>query len=449
MRNRILVTILVIMSSIVSYGQKNKMQPEIKYRRSSLHLVLLESDDFPKKDTVIDAYNNAPFPDKYNNHSLSSKSFAIKNYPITDAERTAAGVKKSALGGMTANIESNATAGIVDKNESDMPLVIQKYINDKKIANQLVAKWFDRSDDGSFDMNLVSERGQYNATEMEANIAKGSTRGVSLLSDAGEELIKNTFVVFTKLKFVSNEIVAKGIKDAAEEQLKKKSMPGFMMKQAQKGIDAAYEKGKEGYSVWTSVYLYRLIWNDSISNIFYNNYWVNKGKVDMQKKAMFDTTGLFQLELVGDANATSLVLFSLKETRTDAQIIKIATIRNIDAVFAQLQKKYDVFKPKIPLYTGNPITAKIGMKEGLIGGEKFEVLEQSINEKTGLTEYKNKGKIEVDKNFVWDNRYAATDTPQKTDSTSSSIANPALLLDRTTFSGGKDYYSGMLIRQIK
>ncbi len=448
MRSKLLMLMLIIISTFVSYGQKNTIQPDVKYRRSSLHLILLESDDFPRKATVIDAYNNAPFPDKYNNHSLISKSFAPNNYPISDDERTASGVKKNALGGALSNAESSATAGIVDKNESDMPLIIQKYITDKKIANQLVAKWFDRADDGSFDMNMISERGQYNATEMEANIAKGSTRGVSLLSDAGEELIKNTFVVFTKLKFVNNEIVAKAIKDAVEEEVKKKSLPSFMMKGVQKGIDAAYNKGKEGYSVWTSAYLYRLKWNDSISSIFYNNYWINKGKMDMQRKSMFDTTGLFQLESVGEANATSLVIFSLKETRTEDQIVNIATTRNVDAVFAKLQKKYDVFKPKVPLYTGYPITAKIGMKEGLEGGEMFEVLEQSINEKTGLTEYKSKGKIEVDKKLVWDNRYAAIDTPQKTDSTNS-VANPAITIDRTTFSGGKKYYSGMLIRQIK
>jgi hypothetical protein len=45
--------------------------PELKYRRSSLHLILLESEDFPRKETVMKAYHEAPFPDKYNNHSIS------------------------------------------------------------------------------------------------------------------------------------------------------------------------------------------------------------------------------------------------------------------------------------------------------------------------------------------------------------------------------------------
>ena len=66
----------------------------------------------------------------------------------------------------------------------------------------------------------------------------------------------------------------------------------------------------------------------------------------------------------------------------------------------KLQKKYDVFKTKTPLFTGNPITAKIGKKEGLEGGEKFEVLEMNQDPKTGAITYKNIGTIKVDKNLA-------------------------------------------------
>ena len=85
-----------------------------------------------------------------------------------------------------------------------------------------------------------------------------------------------------------------------------------------------------------------------------------------------------------------------KEKRTEEQIIALSTTRNVDAVFAKLQKKHDVFKPKVPLLTGNPITAKIGMKEGLEGGDKYEVLEQSADAEGKIT-YKRKGVISVDK----------------------------------------------------
>ena len=98
-----------------------------------------------------------------------------------------------------------------------------------------------------------------------------------------------------------------------------------------------------------------------------------------------------------------------------------------------------MFKTKTPLFTGNPITAKIGKKEGLEGGEKFEVLEMNQDPKTGAITYKNIGTIKVDKNLIWDNTYNPTN--EENNSTPS--------IDRTTFSGGSKFYPGLLIKQIK
>ena len=126
----------------------------------------------------------------------------------------------------------------------------------------------------------------------------------------------------------------------------------------------AYEKGKEGYSVWTTSYLYRLAWNDSIAAVFYNDLWMDKSNPDPARKEKFDNSSLFHLDYIGNEHSSSLVTFSLKEKRSEEKIVEISTIRNIDAVYAKLQKKYDVFKTKTPLYTGYPITAKIGLKEG-------------------------------------------------------------------------------------
>jgi len=40
------------------------------YRRSSLSITLLELEDFPNRDIILNSYNEYPFPDKYDNHSL-------------------------------------------------------------------------------------------------------------------------------------------------------------------------------------------------------------------------------------------------------------------------------------------------------------------------------------------------------------------------------------------
>ena len=403
----------------VAFAQKQEGK-SIKYRRSSLHTVLIESESFPNKDIVTEAYFKAPFPEKYNDHRLDENAFDPSDY------------QKRVLEAGVAENKSEK------KGDPDFTSVINQYIKEKKIANQMVAKWFNRTEDGAFDMQLIGDRGMYNATEMEATIAKSSARGESSLADAGEELIGNTFVVFNKLKFVENEKVAAAIRDAAYAASSSSIVRAL--------ADVAYQAGKKGYSVWTSAYLYKLKWNDSISNEFYMNHWTDKSNLDAEKVAAFENSDLFELEFIGKEKARSLVTLSLKKKdkkRTEAQILELATVRNVNQVFVKLQKKYDVFKPKVPLLSGNPATAKIGMKEGLKGGEKFEVLEQIMDPETGRTKYVRRGKIKVDKKQIWDNRYNLSDETEEEDP-----LKPQR--DRTTFSGGsKKFYSGMLLRQLK
>ena len=430
---KLLLATLFSVSLIFSVSAQNKdKSTEIKYRRSSLHTILLETE-FPKKDTVIQAYYSTPFPDKYNNHTIGKKSFNPQEFLVSDEEIKAAGIKKT---------ETDIEAG----NFPEIQLIIENYFEKEKIAQKMIGKWFDRDSVGAFSMGLIGERGMYNASDMEAKIAKGTVRGSSSLADAGEELIKNTFVVVSKLKFVSNEHVAAGIREVTRATANEMTND-FVKQAALIAADAVYEKTKEGYSVWTTAFLYQLEWNDSTAAVFYNDMWVDKSMLDSSKIAAFDKTNLFKLEFIGKQKASSLVTFSLKKgegNRTDAQVIKLATSRNIEAVFAKLQKKYDVFKTKTPLYTGYPITAKVGMKEGLEGGEKFEVLEQMINQKTGLTEYTRKGVVKVDKKLIWDNRFNAGE-----DSKGETLDKDGKPITVTSFKGGKKYYSGMLIRQLK
>ena len=383
---------MLLVAGSTGFAQSNKDLKEVKYRRSSLHTILIESDNFPKKDNVIKAYNNAPFPDKYDNHAIGEKSFNPMKY-------AAAGQKPN------------------DISEADMAVIVDKYLKENKVANKLVGKWFNRKADGTFDANLISERGLINASFTDTKTAEASAEGKALLQTAGFELIGNTFVVVSKMKFYENEPVARVAREVAILAANKISME-MLRSKAVDVANKAYEKGKEGYSVWTTSFLYKLKWDETTSGTFYQDLWVDNSADPkaMERKQNFDKSDLFQLEFIGSESASSLVTFSLSEKRTEDQIIDLSVTRNIDNVYAKFQKKYDVFKTKVPLFTGNPLTAKIGMKEGLEGGEKFEVLEANMDPKTGIIEYKKKGTIKVDKNLIWDNRYNAglpvtTETP--------------------------------------
>jgi hypothetical protein len=250
-------------------------------------------------------------------------------------------------------------------------------------------------------------------------------------------LINNTFVTFTKLSFYANEPVARAFADASIAALAGK--PQILVKSATKQIEATYEKTKEGYTLLSKTWLYKLTWNENIANTFYEKLWANP--------EAFKKSNIFKLEYVSVQYNQSLVTFKAGEARTEEQIIDLALVRNIDNAFAELQKDNDVFKTKSPIYSIAPITAKIGMKEGLEGGETFELLELTYNAKTGLTSYKSLGKLKADSNLVWDNRYNADDkTAQYLDKNGAPLATG---LEGTKFSDSEKVQIGMLIKQIR
>jgi hypothetical protein len=110
----------------------------------------------------------------------------------------------------------------IDSVKKELPYRIEKYLKDEKIANKLVSKWFNRQPDGSFDFDLVSERGIFNASFLDTKTAESSSDGVALLKTAGLELINNTFVVINRFNFYANEPVAAAIRDVAKAELAKK-----------------------------------------------------------------------------------------------------------------------------------------------------------------------------------------------------------------------------------
>lgn len=383
---------------------------KLTFRRSSLYTLITNKEDRPYEHVIINAFGNTPLSEKFNDHNIGP-------YRIPVAKE------------------------IKDDNTS-----VTEYLNENKVARDVVAKWFNRSASGGFNMDLVAERGNYDATEMRVNIAKGSARGLASISDAGEELIGNTFVIVYDFKFTNKEEVAKKAKTGLKIlKFASDYMPGgdVISTAADVGSIATTVAGK-GYIIRTTSHLYRLVWNDSVANTFYDQMWTEDGNIDQKKKELFENTDLFTLKYVGYETAFADLQSTIFTEKSEEDLIRIATSKAADAAIAKLQRKFEEFRTKSPLYTGFPITAKIGMKEGLEGDEKFEVLEQTIDEKTGKTKYIRKGVISVDKNKIWDNRFMATEASSANGSITDSKA-----LDRTYFKGSDKYYNGMLIRQIK
>lgn len=429
-----LVLLLAVAVALPLSAQKNDENPEPVYRRSSLYPVLLETDPvFEEEDAaelhklVMDSYAKAPFPDKYNDHRLEHVSFRFNDFLNISPEELEELANENDEGD-----EKNGR-----KKDEKYIQASNKFLKDKDIARGLIAKWFNRKEDGTFDMSLIHERGSYDASAMSVQLASGSIRGMGMLADAGEELIKNTFVVVNRMRFVKNEPIARAIRDVAYAAATQ--MNELAQTIAITAADVLYNSTKDGYSVWTVSYLYQLEWNDDIANDFYMNMWMDSTSIDSARKELFDTTSIFGLNYIGYEKSKSLVLLGLGKSKEE--IIQVATIRNIDRTYVKLQKSYDVFKTKTPIVSVDPIVAKIGMKEGVEGGDKFDVLEMVFDVKTSRTHYDKVGQVKVIKKQIWDNRYVISleDTEGGTEEN----------LNGTAFKGGKKIQVGMLLRQVK
>ena len=185
---------------------------DIKYRRSSLYTLIIDDAGLVKADVIKTDFVKAPIPEKFNDHTLAARSFDSGKYALTAEEKGK--VEKEGKGKtMLKGAASSASGGLVDTtNTKYLPQIIDKYLTQNHVARDMVAKWFNRDAKGGFNMNLIGERGSYNASEMQINIAKKSARGLASIADAGAELIGNTFVVVTRLNYISK----KAIYDAAQ-----------------------------------------------------------------------------------------------------------------------------------------------------------------------------------------------------------------------------------------
>ena len=429
-KNKLLLFLILVCCSKI-FSQENPTI-NLDYKRSSLHTLMITDSTREHSEAIQSIFINAPLIDKFNNHIIKLRTIPKTDSLFIYTPTVETPKKKGFLSKLSNELNINS-----NKEEKEFQhLAALNYLNSNNIAKTMVAKWFNRSESGGFNMNLIAERGFYNATDLDVKIANNSERGTALLADAGETLIKNTFVIVNDFKYTNKEEVAKKTKGILSSVSNIASKHGntdlaLVAEGASKGVRVL---GK-GYIIKTKAHLYKLVWNEEIAAIFYNDFWTEDGNIDLEKKKAFDETDIFRLEYVGTETSWADLQSTTLTTKTNEQLISNATIKAIDNVIAKLQREHEVFRTKTPLLSSEPLAAKIGLKEGLEKGDKYEVLEQVLN-KNGIIEYKRLGVIKVEKDLIWDNRYNADEE------------NPSPI-KYTTFSGSKKkYFPGMLIRQI-
>lgn len=417
---RKIILFLLTIESLVAVSQTR--DSVFLYRRGSICSFMIGHRDLSFAQEIENVFNEMPVPDKYNDHSIGKKVFY-----------TADGKLKMKNLDSHMGFKINASSDKTLMNDFDF------FLQKQAIASRLIAKWFNRKKTtGICNMNLVQERGYQNASEVEKRLAALSVRKDALLKDAGEELIGNTFVLINDIRYIDQSkgsSIIGGVVSAATQ-----------MAGALNGIEVSEENNLgtiissyKGFNVKIKTYLYQLIWDDEISSYFYKDIY-SENSDDKKKENFENNRGRFSLLYLGmqESSGKSVSFLGINKDNP-RQMVRKACQRALDENIASLQKNFDVFKVKAPLYNIQPLTCEIGMKEGVTENSRYEVLE-TVEDSKGHINYKRIGVIRPIKGKIWDNRYMAAE--EKAEGAD---------LKFTTFEkvSGGPFFAGMLVREIK
>ncbi len=412
MIKRILLSVIFLVS-IATHGYT---QDVFNYHRSSLYSVLLVHENKPFAKEIENAFKSIPIPEKFNDHNLSRQVFKAAVLQDEDDEESDGNGQK---------------------------LHIDEILSKNGIGKRLVSKWYNRDKQGVFNCDLLVSRGYYDANAFEVAIADRTIVGRSnLVRDAGVELISNTYVVVHDIQYYDKKKTKKGLTNAVEALTVLASIvPGYSIVGSTVGTIAngALANVSErvlGFKVFVTSYLYRLDWNEEEEALFYKSYYTTKEDAQ-RKEAYRKDRDHFKLTYLGKQTVYSNKTTVCGVDKEEDIFVKVCT-RAMDEAIAQLQKDNEEFRIRTPLLSTEPITAEIGVKEGVTEESKFEVLE--VSQEDGLTKYKRVAILKPKKGFVWDNRYLA-ETEED---------NRMSLLKHTEFEkvSGGDLYPGMLVREI-
>lgn len=403
---KLFLTILAILSVQAALAQTDESQ---KYMRGSLCMMMVEHPTLEYNKEIEKVFEKMDIPERFNSHDLGVRIIRFAN----------------------------------DKNQEAN---INIFAKDNQLGKKLVSKWFGRNKNtGAFNIELVKERGNYNATKIDVKDALRQHRGLAFLADAGENLIGHTYWVVNDVKYVNQGNFFKGMKDATNLAMSGAQAASTKGKSLEKAFDNEsadafdFLDDIKGFRVKITSYLYRLKWNEDIQNTFYSNYYIDESENEPDKvKGFVNDKDLFSLEYVGSVTNTSSKTSITGVTSNEEMIRKVCT-RAFDKNIADLQHEFADFRIKAPLVSTEPLKAYVGMKEDITEDSRYEVLETVADER-GVTTYKRVGVIKPIPGKIWDNRYMASEE-----------GSSESKLDATYFEkvSGGEFYNGYLIREIK
>ncbi len=281
-----------------------------------------------------------------------------------------------------------------------------------KSTNKIVAKWFNRDSDGKLNMDLISERGLFTATDADA-VASRSTH-VDRRDMLGLELIDKTYIILWEITSIKTQ----------EEVYRERE---------------AEKRDREGYVVNFRAHAYNLEFGDSVSAVFWQNYWTDETNFDKEKVKEWNNL-IFPVKYIGTTRGevsstqpkdptNAIYLFSRKKSMDE--LLKDIPQKIQTSAANTFGRTISDFLPRAPVYSTRPLSAKIGTKESIYFDQRFFIYELIIDENGNLTK-ERQGVARVRK-------IANNDTVATGD------AEPSVFRQQ----GGKRIYDGMLMESSR
>lgn len=414
-------------------------EQRMEYDRSSLAMAMIYHSEDEFGAAIDSAYHAMPFPDKYDNHNIGLDR--IDNSLFTGVQKgNAVGLIKAQYGKKlnAKDLEKNATA-------------LENLINENRVANYMIAKWFGLYEGDTCNMELIKYRGQYNATELDVAIANQSARGLDLLRDAGEQLIANSYLLVSDMTYATAEERAQAAKVALQVIGGLfDAIMGTDLGRTVANVGGAIADGFTGFAVKNHSYLFRLNWNEELANVFYNEYWMTEP--DPVKLDKFLKDERFTMKYVAHEYECSEKTVAKGKKVDREKIIKMVCARSIDKNIAALQLQYEDFKVKTPVYEevlnekGKSLgyAVKIGLKEGITDKSTFQVVRKEEDPQTHKTKYRYVATLKPVKGKIWDNRFMAAEDDDNKDKAAAALTYT--LMKKTS---GGEVLPGMLVIEGK
>lgn len=307
-------------------------QPE--YSRNSITLMAIDFGD-RHNDIILSQFPTLQPPEKFYNN-------AIKNCVLP-----------------TAGKKRPVNAELPELLQYMAPDYLIQLLEDQKVAQKILAIWFNRQADGSFNVDLLKQRGLYNANDNDFIAASASKRGESTLMDMGLTLVNQSYV----LVYDYFDVVT------MEEYYDSKSIP-------------AKDRSSNGYKAKVKSYLFKLDFNEEVASDFFKNYWATSSDKDLKGKAMaFDLAKFKWIHVSNQRVESEATQFNanqiagLKKQKTNEELIRNLLTDVMEKVTPQMEARNDDFRVKSMVSSVHPIASKIGKKEGLSLDNRYFVYE--------------------------------------------------------------------------